>query len=253
MPPTQTNLATEARLQWLTDRLAAQGSVSIVESAAALDVSEMTIRRDLVELEERGIARRVRGGALPLGPQSFAERKQSRARAKAQIAAKVVSLVPATGTIAFDASSTVMRVAASMSGARDLRVLTNGPDTFHALQGRPGVTPLLTGGQLDERTGSLVGALASWTARQLVVSRFITSCAAADASIGASETVLEEAEVKRAIAAGAEHIVLAIDSSKLGRRASVVGLDWASIDLLVTELDPSDPKLDPYRPLVDLL
>lgn len=253
MTSTHTNLATEARLQWLSACLTEHGSVSIAEAAVALEVSEMTIRRDLVELEERGVARRVRGGALPLGPQPFAERKQSRARAKAHIAAKVVDLVPATGTIAFDASSTVMRVAASLSGARDLRVLTNGPETFHALQGRPGVTPLLTGGQLDQRTGSLVGALATWTARQFVVSRFITSCAAVDPVIGATEAVLEEAEVKRAIAAGAEHIVLAIDASKLARRAAVVGLDWSAIDLLVTDLDPADPRLDPYRELVDIL
>ena len=59
--------------------------------------------------------------------------------------------------MAFDASSTVMRAATALAGARDLAVLTNGPDTFQALQERPGLTPILTGGQLDTRTGSLVG------------------------------------------------------------------------------------------------
>jgi DeoR family fructose operon transcriptional repressor len=58
----------------------------------------MTIRRDLIELEERGVARRVRGGALALGPHTFAERRQSRSRAKAQIAAKLRPFIPVTGT-----------------------------------------------------------------------------------------------------------------------------------------------------------
>jgi DeoR family fructose operon transcriptional repressor len=253
MSATPTNLVAEARLQRLVDRLEQSGSITIAGAAAELEVSEMTIRRDLVELEERGVARRVRGGALPLGPQTFAERKQSRSRAKGQIAAKLARLIPSTGTVAFDASSTVMRAAAALSGAQDLTVLTNGPDTFQALQGRAGITPLLTGGVLEPRTGSLVGPVAAWTARQLVTSRFITSCAALDPVLGATELVLEEAEVKRAIAAGAEEIVLAVDSSKLERRATVVCLDWSSIDLLVTELDPSDARLEPYRTLVTVV
>ena len=253
MSTTPTNLVAEARLVRLAERLEQSGSITISDAAVELDVSEMTIRRDLIELEERGVARRVRGGALPLGPQTFAERKQSRSRAKGQIAVKLGRLIPATGMVAFDASSTVMRAAAAVGGARDLTVLTNGPDTFQALQGRAGITPLLTGGVLEPRTGSLVGALAGWTARQLVTSRFIMSCAGLDADLGATELVLEEAEVKRAIAEGADEIVLAVDSTKLERKATVVCLDWAAIDILVTELDPSDGRLEPYRDFVTLV
>lgn len=253
MSTSHTNLATEERLTHLAARLAEHGSVTITDAAGELDVSEMTIRRDLAELEERGVARRVRGGAMALGPQSFAERKQVNAKAKGQIAAKLADLIPATGTIAFDASSTVMRAAAALAGARDLTVVTNGPETFQALQGRPGVTPLLTGGQLDARTGSLVGPLAAWGARQLAVARFITSCGAVDPSVGATEVVLEEADVKRSIVAGAAEVVLAVDSTKLGRRATAVCLDWDAIDVLVTELDPSDPRLAPYRRLATIL
>jgi DeoR family transcriptional regulator, fructose operon transcriptional repressor len=253
MSTTPINLIAEARLQRLAEQLTQSGSITIVGAAVDLEVSEMTIRRDLVELEERGIARRVRGGALPLGPQSFAERTQSRSRAKGQIAAKLAQFIPATGAVAFDASSTVMRAAASLAGARDLIVLTNGPDTFQTLQARPGVTPMLTGGQLDLRTGSLVGALAGWSARQLTVSKFIASCAGLDAALGTTEVVLEESEVKRAIAAGAAETILAADSSKLGRRATAVCLDWTVIDVLVTELDPADHRLDPYRSYVTLV
>lgn len=253
MSISQPNLATEERLQWLTARLGEAGAVSIAEAAVELAVSEMTIRRDIVELEERGVARRVRGGALPLGPQTFAERSTARPRVKAQIATKLAALIPATGIIAFDASSTVMRAAASLAGAQDLTIVTNGPDTFTALQGRPGVTPTLTGGRLDTRTGSLVGPVACWSARQLTVSRFIASAAALDPSAGATELVLEEADVKRAIAAGADEVVLAVDSSKLSHRATVVGFSWDDIDILVTELEPTDRRLDAYRGLATIL
>jgi DeoR family transcriptional regulator, fructose operon transcriptional repressor len=253
MARSQANLATEERLERLMHVLATEGSVVIATSALDLDVSEMTIRRDLIELEERGVARRVRGGAMALGPQTFAERKQSRSRAKAQIAVKLRPFIPVTGTVAFDASSTVMRAATALTGARGLTVLTNGPDTFHALQQRPGITPILTGGQLDARTGSLVGGIAAWSARQLKVSRFIASCTALDAASGATEVVLEEADVKRTIATGADEVILAVDSSKLERRATAVWVGWDTVDVLVTELDPDDPLLDPYRGLATII
>lgn len=246
-------LAAEERLRWISDRLAADGTVTIAVAAEALGVSEMTIRRDLEELEERGTARRVRGGARAIGPEPFAERTQTNARAKGRIAAKIAALVPTRGAVAFDASSTVMRLAALLGEVQDLTVLTNGLDTFSALNGLPGVQPLLTGGRLEARTGSLVGPLASRTASQLSVQVLFASAAAVSPGGGALEATLDEAEVKRAIAAGAERVIVGVDASKLGRRAVAVGLDWEQIDVLVTDLDPDDARLDPYRELAELL
>jgi DeoR family fructose operon transcriptional repressor len=246
-------VAGEERLRWLTERLRADGVVAISFAAAELGVSDMTIRRDLAELEERGTARRVRGGAVPIGPQTFAARRRRHARAKAQIAAKLAALVPETGAVAFDASSTVMRVAASLSGARGLMVVTNGPDTFATLQQRPGITAVLTGGCLDAATGSLVGPIACRSAAQLAVDRFVTSAAGVDLRAGATEATLDEAEVKRALAARATEVVLAVDSGKLDQRGIAVALEWSEIDVLVTELDPRDSRLAAYRDLVRVL
>jgi DeoR family fructose operon transcriptional repressor len=249
----QGTIASEARLHWLDERLGADGSVTIAAAAAALGVSEMTIRRDLDELEERGTARRVRGGAKAIGPRSFAERRHTAARAKSRIAAKLTGLVPSVGAVAFDASSTVMRLSSGLGAARDLTVLTNGPDTFGALQGLPGVTALLTGGRLEPRTGSLVGPLACRSAAQFTVRIFFASAAAIDPDVGGLEMTLDEAEVKRSIAAGAEEVVLAVDSSKLGGGAVAAGLEWDRVDVLVTELDPGDERLAPYGGLAHLL
>jgi DeoR family fructose operon transcriptional repressor len=245
-------VASEDRLRWLADRLAADGSITIAAAADALSVSGMTIRRDLTELEERGAARRVRGGATAIAPQPFATRHHTAARAKSRIAAKLADLVPATGAVAFDASSTVMRLSTHLATARHLTILTNGPDTFGALQELPGVTPLLTGGRLERPTGSLVGPLACRAAGQLAVEIFFASAAALDAESGALEATLEEAEVKRSMATRASQVVLAADSSKLGGRATAVGLEWEMVDLLITELDPTDERLAPYRGLAQL-
>lgn len=227
--------------------------VHVATLAGELGVSEMTIRRDLRELEAGGVARRVRGGAVAVGPAPFPERHGHQSRAKARIAAKLSPLVGATGAIGIDASSTLLRLAAAMQGARDLSVVTNGLDTFATLQRKPGITALLTGGQLDARTGSLVGALANRAAGEMLLRRLFVSAAALDTDVGSSESCLEEAEVKRSFAAVASEIILAVDSSKLGTRAVAQTFDWSEISLLVTELSPESSRLDPYRKVVALL
>ncbi len=247
------NLATEERLGWLRSQLDAEGSVRIAAAASVLDVSEMTIRRDLLELEAMGVARRVRGGAVAVGPVSFEDRHRSRARAKAKIATKLRALVPSSGAIGLDASSTLLRLAGAIDNARDLIVVTNGNETFAALQDKPGLTAVLTGGSLESRTGSLVGPLACRAAGSLLLNRLFLSGAALDTEVGSSESTVEEAEVKRAMAAVAGEIVMAVDASKLDTRAIAPAVDWDQIALLVTDLSPKDSRLESYRARVEVL
>jgi DeoR family transcriptional regulator, fructose operon transcriptional repressor len=240
------------RLEKIRSMVDAEGRVKVADLALALDVSEMTIRRDLDLLAEQGAVLRVRGGAVAAGPQPFMERFGHHARAKERIAAKLIDLVGDGGAVGIDASTTLQRLAAAVGGVRDLTVLTNGPDTFSEMQGRPGVVPLLTGGRLDERTGSLVGPLASRAVHDFSLRRLFVSAAAVDPEIGTSESTLEDAEAKLAFADVSVQIVLAVDSSKLGKRASARCLEWDRVSLLVTELDPGDQRLDAYRDVVEL-
>jgi DeoR family fructose operon transcriptional repressor len=235
------------RLEQIEQRVRTAGRVKVTELAVELAVSEMTIRRDLDMLAEQGIVQRIRGGAVAVGPQPFAERFSRQARAKDRIAAKLVELVGDGGAVGIDASSTLQRLAGHLGQVRELTVVTNGQDTFLALQDAPGVTVLLTGGQLDPRTGSLVGPMATRAAREVLLRRLFVSAAALHAQHGTSEATLEEAEVKLALADVAAEVVVAVDSSKFGQRAPARGLAPDRVDLLVTELDPADPRLDPYR------
>lgn len=240
------------RLEAIRTRVEADGRAKVVDLAAELDVSEMTIRRDLDVLAEQGVVRRVRGGAMALGPQQFAERFGRQARAKDRIVAKLVNLVGDTGAIGVDASTTLQRLAPAIEGARDLTVVTNGPECFAAMQERPGLTLLLTGGQLDRRTGSLVGPLATRSTRDLSLRRLFVSAAGIDSG-GTTESTLEEAEVKLALAAVSAEVVVAVDHSKLGQHGPARCLELDRIDVLVTDLDPKDRRLAPYRGRMKLI
>lgn len=165
---------------------------------------------------------------------------------------KLLDLVGDGGAIGIDASTTLQRLAGTLPPVRDLTVLTNGPDTFQELQGRVGVVALLTGGRLDDRTGSLVGPMASRSVQDFSLRRLFVSAASVDPELGTSEATIEDAEAKMAFAGVSAQVVVAVDSSKLGKRSSARCLGWDRIDLLVTELDAEDPRLDPYRDAVEV-
>ncbi|WP_091186716.1 DeoR/GlpR family DNA-binding transcription regulator [Paramicrobacterium humi] len=246
----------ERRRELLVEIVNRDGRVLIDEAASELGVSAMTVRRDLADLESGGLVRRVRGGAVAsLRPRSFEERMASDAQAKATIAAKASRLVPVGGAIAVDASSTSGVLLSQLDGdpATERIIATNSHENFQFARRTPGSRAVLIGGEAEERTDSFVGLLACRAAASLHYSHYFTSAAAADASSGTSEVTLAEAQVKLAFADAADATVLLVDSSKLGQRALVSALDWDRLALMVTELDPRDSTLDPYRAFVDLL
>ncbi len=241
------SLASKERTAWLQKQLRAFGSVTLAEAAEQLEVSEMTIRRDLQTLVTAGYARRVRGGAISTSPVSFAGRDRSRSEEKLAIARKLVRLVPRRGLIAFDSSSTMFRVATLVQSADDLMVLTNSVETLGALRDKPGIVPMLTGGRFDERSDSLVGPAAVRTAQSMTFDLFFASATSLHASAGAFESTEEEAAVKTALLGSSSRLVLGVDVAKLGRRAAFSSFPMDRISILSTELDPEDPRLSDFR------
>jgi DeoR family fructose operon transcriptional repressor len=247
------SLAAEERRQVLLDLLRESGRVEITGAAGQLGVHHMTIRRDLKGLEREGAARLVRGGAIFVGTEEF-EIRQSRAlSAKRRIAEKLGPLVLEHDSVAIDASTTLFAFVEDLPSVDHLVVVTYGIPAFQALQPRAGVRAFLSGGELDPRTGSLVGPVAQRTLEGFSLSCCFLSASALDSELGTMEPTVEEVEMKQATARASQHVVLAVDSTKLGQRSAVRALNLDQIQTLVTELDPADVRLDPYRDRVLLL
>lgn len=248
------NLEAQRRRDELVE-LANHGPGVVIEKAAELfSVSTMTIRRDLLELEAEGRVRRVRGGAIR-APRArpFDARRAIRAGAKRTIAEKALQLVPATGTIALDASTTISTLAASLGTREDLSVYTNSFESFQLLLPFEGVTGVLSGGTAEPTTGSLIGPIARRSMSAVYFDIFFSSADGLDAADGTSEVSVDEADIKQAMAANARTIVVCIDSSKLQRRSVARALEHDDMTILITELDPSDSRLTPFRGVADIL
>ncbi|MDI2029550.1 DeoR/GlpR family DNA-binding transcription regulator [Saccharopolyspora sp. TS4A08] len=240
------SLAMEERIEWLRAELRSTGSVSLGDAAEALGVSEMTVRRDLRQLENEGVARRVRGGARHSEPASFQRRDSSRAAEKRLIAEKLLPLVPAQGLIVLDSSTTMYRLAALIPSAEALTVLTNSIQTFQVLQGRPGVTAELTGGRFDERSDSLIGPLAAATVERLTPDVFFASTGGIDGD-SCFESTVEEAALKKACARVSHRTVIGADTAKLDARDRAASVELETVAALCTEVEPDDPQLAEYR------
>lgn len=248
----QRSFDVETRRAHLKSLLERDGSVSLSEVAQNYGVSEMTVRRDLAEMEQAGLARRVRGGAVAVGPELFERRRGTQGRAKQAIAQKLLPLLPRSGAVAFDASSTIHELALALEPS-PISILSTGMETTSVLARSGKARSLISGGEVQESTGALIGPLAVHSIGQFVFTRAFVSPTRVDVAHGLTESTIEGAEIKQALRRATQSLIVAVDSTKLHEAAIAKALDLAEVDLLVTELDPSAPELDRFRDQVELL
>jgi len=230
------------RHERLLARLAAEGTVRVGELAAELDVSEMTVRRDIRALADAGLVRRVHGGAAPARPTALEPTftaKTSHARAaKTAIARAAADLVGPGASVALSAGTTTHLCALELAArARtDLTVVTNSPPVAEAFGNAPGERPevVLTGGTLTP-SRALVGPLAVAALATLRVDVLLLGVHGLDADAGLTTPNLLEAETDRALVASAGRVVVVTDSSAWGNvgLGRFGGLD--DVDVVVTD------------------
>lgn len=237
----------EDRLALLTRLLTKQGSVEVSVLARRLKVSEMTVRRDLDKLSASGAVARVHGGAVAQGRLSFGSRLERGGKAKAAAAAKLLALVPSSGAIYLDGSTTVFQLVALLGARPGLLAATNNLDTFLALSRLPGIEAVLVGGTLNRATDNFVGPFARRCLDGLAFDLACFSAFALDPLVGPSEPAPEDAELKAYVCGRSRRVALAVDAAKLGSRVSGAW-DIPGGATLATDLSPGDPRLDPYRP-----
>jgi len=237
----------ERRHQMILDAVRADGEIAVNRLARRLSVSGMTVRRDLAGLEDRGLLVRVRGGAMAAAPVRFDERLAARSAAKARAAKKLESLLPETGTIYLDGSTTMLHLVPALRRARGLQVATNNAETFRRLVTVPGVEPLLIGGRLDRRTDNLVGPLAMRSLLAVVFDAAFFSAWGLDAAVGPTEATIEDAEVKDLVASRSRAVRLAVDDSKFGLTAAGAWRPDSGRTVLATNLPPADGRLAAFR------
>jgi DeoR/GlpR family transcriptional regulator of sugar metabolism len=228
------------RQSFILARVREDGAVRVAELVDSLGVSDMTIRRDLVLLHERGLVEKTHGGAAAIPgsalfePGFRAKSRLMRAEKDAIALAAVAMIEPGTA-VALSAGTTTYALALRLVDIPELTVVTNSipvADVLHT-RGRRDQTVILTGG-VRTPSDALVGPLAVASIRSLHVDEVFMGVHGMD-SRGFTTPNLLEAETNHALLEAGRRLVVLADHTKWGviGISSIARLDEA--DTLITD------------------
>ncbi len=233
----------EERQQAIAARVISEGRASVTELAHAYEVTTETVRRDLAALDRAGLVRRVHGGAVPtralrVVEQEVGERETTRADHKDAIAEAATEFFPISGaTVLLDAGTTTARIASHLPTDRNLVVVTNSVPIAARLASVPNIALQLLGGRVRGVTQAAVGEQALRVLDTIRVDIAFIGTNAISARHGLSTPDSDEAAVKRAMVRCANYVVVAADSSKVGREDFVSFAPITSVDTLITDAE----------------
>ncbi len=240
MADSKTISLTSKRQARLLQRVQAQSYVDTQDLRSYLGVSEATVRRDLVDLEARGLIRRTHGGALPAGQiiqeYSNAERLVQNAAEKARIGKAAAELVAEGDVVFIDAGTTTLQVARHLAHRKDLTFVTNGTDIATCLSAAEVERLFVIGGEYCDINHSLSGSLAAEMIARFNVDKLFLSVSAVDlnrAQINVATPTV--AATQRAMIAIAQKVIVLADHSKFTKSALSMITSLGDVDLIVTD------------------
>lgn len=241
------------RLSALLDILGQRSKVDVDDLAGELDVSSATIRRDLDHLAEQQLLTRTRGGAVANNVAYDLPLRYKTARhasEKERIGRAAAALVDRGSVVGLNGGTTTTEVARALAIRPDLNpggdeqaltVVTNALNIANELAVRPQVKIVVTGGVARPQSFELTGPLATRILEEITLDVVFLGVDAVDPVHGAYAHHEGEASINRLMAERARRVIVAADSSKLGRHAfaQICPVSWMS--LLITDADaPAD-------------
>lgn len=190
------------------------------ELAGCFNISAVTIRRDLINMEREQLIKKVHGGATLATSAVFSVPFQLRVRQNAEskkaIAKYAVSLIKRGETIFLDAGSTCYYLAEILPEHMNLRVITHSCENVSVLKAKQGIEVICSGGELDRSICAYVGPITERFLREFYADKSFLAAAYINIEQGCINNKITETTIKRLIYEQAKERFLLVDSSKFG-------------------------------------
>jgi DeoR family transcriptional regulator, aga operon transcriptional repressor len=248
----------EQRTGLILTSLQQAGSVVVEDLAECFKVSVVTIRRDLDQLEQRGLLRRTHGGAVSIEPlfyepfkkdRSFLEQVERQANEKRRIGRAAAALISPGETIAITPGTTTAEVIRGLPLNSRITVVTNTANIAMELSKRKDVNVFVTGGHLHGEWFSLVGPTAIRSLENMIIHTMFVGADGIDAEWGLSCFSSDEAELNAAMVRHARRHIAVVDHTKLGVVADWRICEAGKLKKLITDTGATDEMVAPFRNL----
>jgi DeoR/GlpR family transcriptional regulator of sugar metabolism len=241
-----------ARHARILELVARNGFVSVAEIAGSFAVSDMTIRRDLWALEDKGMLVRTHGGAVGVGQRevfdaaepAFSSRRRQNAAAKAAIARTAARLIGIRESVGLDVGTSALALAEEIAGRQDIAVFTG---NLHAaaVLGRRSCPVHVFGGLVRGPELSVVGSNPIKQIQQFCVAKLFLGVSGVTED-GFFDYSPEDTEIKRVFIEQSEQVIVLCDSSKFDHRSVSKVCDLGRAAALVTDAPPPGHLADAF-------
>ncbi|WP_027965290.1 DeoR/GlpR family DNA-binding transcription regulator [Halalkalibacillus halophilus] len=236
-----------ARRQWIQQKIKENGNVDIVEISNELNVSSMTIRRDLKELEKEEKVIRTHGGAISTQSMTlevpYSSKEGRNLKEKQAIALKASTNIPEYSTIILDSGTTTLELAKLIKYRKDLTVVTNDVKIANELIDSE-VKVIVIGGEMQNEIGALFGTLAEKILQNLNVDIAFIGAHGINYENGLTAPAVEKASLKNLMIDYSNEQWLLADSSKFNKKSFATVCDLSHVSGVITnESIPKELKL----------
>jgi DeoR/GlpR family transcriptional regulator of sugar metabolism len=212
------------RLELIMSVLSARGECRTTQLAEQFHLSEMTLRRDLAELETRGLLRRVHGGAVLLNRDVVYAQRMELGQAQKQLVSRAATRFLKSGqTVYLDAGTTSFEMARAivqgLPQVTHLHIVTHGISIASELAGKTPYHLQLIGGEVYQNALSTVGPIALEQIAKLDIDVFFMGAGGVDAKLGWTNSNHVEAVIKRAVIDRSKNVFAICDSAKWAQQS----------------------------------
>jgi DeoR family transcriptional regulator, fructose operon transcriptional repressor len=230
----------------ILEKLKEQGRVMVNDLAEELDVTTMTIRRDLQRLDQQGVLQKVHGGAVLVNSvpkeRPFGEKKLIQTQQKRTIARAAMELITPGDTILLDAGTTTLEMACLLKETSGVHVVTSDLHIATELCAAEGKL-FFIGGEIEKELGRSVGPKALQFLSDIHVDTVFLGISAISSDLMLGSHTLDNAELKRIFLTCGSKKVLLADENKFGMRAFAQVGPLSLVDVLITDRNFAEAEL----------
>lgn len=232
-------LSIAERHKLIIETLEKDGFVAVDKLSKILNVTSVTIRKDLRQLEKKGLLYRTHGGATPISPhiaeRNVSEKEKINIEQKRRIGVAAAKLIEDNDSIIINSGSTVCEFAKNITPNNSLTIVTSSVTATLIISELDNINLLLLGGNFRKRSMSVIGNYSMGFLSNITCTKCFLGVDGIDMDFGITTSNIEEADLNKSMMRVSIRTIVLCDSSKFRNKGFAKICDIDDIDIIITD------------------